>query len=280
MKKVLFILCYLVFVLVVSSCNSNDNISSITSCFFVDAGVDNSSTFAFSKNQNGIKELIDDAKNYEYHKSEGSSGIIIDDSSNAATFAAYTAVVSINKFDIYVLIDSIPNDVKSVKADVDNDIVINGIKCKSGESYDLEVIGTKLYFVLSVELSKNTVIKVSSITDEENNSYTMCNSVIGHKRANEIEIISTVDYITFDETYNTFTISDIENVEFKSISYNNQTYLEKEEKYSFDDCYSYNIKYVYKIKNVEIKCDRVYEKTNNCIYHIGSGSSTVLYESY
>ena len=278
MKKLLFILCSLVFVLIVSSCNSNDNISCITSCFFVDAGVDNSSTFAFAKNQNGIKELIDDAKNYEYHESEGSSGIIIDDSSNVAAFAAYTAVVSINKFDIYVLIDSIPNDVKSVKADVDNDIVINGIKCKSGESYDLEVIGTKLYFVLSVESSKNTVIKVSSITDEENNSYTMCNSVIGHKRANEIEIISTVDFVKFDDSFNTFTVNETDNIKFKSIFFGGQSYTELDSIYSFNDYNFYEIRYVYKIKDTEINCDKIYEKRNGSLYHIGSGSETMIYD--
>ena len=278
MKKLLFILCSLVFVLIVSSCNSNDNISFITSCFFVDAGVDNSSTFAFAKNQNGIKELIDDAKNYEYHESEGSSGIVIDDSSNVATFAAYTAVVSINKFDIYVLIDSIPNDVKSVKADVDNDIVINGIKCKSGESYDLEVIGTKLYFVLSVELSKNTVIKVSSITDEENNSYTMCNSVIGHKRANEIEIISTVDFVKFDDSFNTFTVNETDNIKFKSIFFGGQSYTELDSIYSFNDYNFYEIRYVYKIEDTEINCDKIYEKRNGSLYHIGSGSETMIYD--
>ena len=85
------------------------------------------------------------------------------------------------------MIDSVPNDVEKVKLEVDNDIKINNVDCKSGNIYDIDVTGTKIYFILSLEIKENTIIKIKSISDKDN-EYILSNSVNGKKRANEIEV--------------------------------------------------------------------------------------------
>ena len=277
MKKILIIICSILILIVFLVSCGNSNFSSIQSCIFYEAGVDDCSTLVSSKNKYGIKEIVEDAKKYEYPDSKENSGLILDDSDNVSTFVLFYAVVSLNKFDIYVMIDSIPNDVEKVKLEVDNDIKINNIDCKSGNIYDIDVTGTKIYFILSLEIKENTIIKIKSISDKDN-EYILSNSVNGKKRANEIEVISAIDFVKFDDSFNTFTINETDNIKFKSIFFGGQSYTELDSIYSFNDYNFYEIRYVYKIKDTEINCDKIYEKRNGSLYHIGSSSETMIYD--
>ena len=111
MKKILIIICSILILIVFLVSCGNSNFSSIQSCIFYEAGVDDCSTLVSSNNKYGIKEIVEDAKKYEYPDSKENSGLVLDDSDNVSTFVLFYAVVSLNKFDIYVMIDSIPNDV-------------------------------------------------------------------------------------------------------------------------------------------------------------------------
>ncbi len=276
MKKILISILFMCSLFIISSCSGNNLETSIVACKFVDALIDDRSTLVMAENKDSIQTLIDESKKYEYPESKEQKGIMVDDDSNESELAGFYAVVSNKKFDIYVCIDSIPNDVKSIELEVGNDININGVNCNKGDSYNIEVEGTKLYFVLSVEFSKNTTIKLISLRDLDGNKYVIDNCIYSIKRANEIEFIGVFDLVTFDDSFNTFRINDCSSIEFTSIKYNQQLYQEINNDYSFDVSTSYTIKYKYNANGVILNCDRTYEKRANGIYYIGQNSGMFI----
>ena len=86
MKKILIIICSILILIVFLVSCGNSNFSSIQSCIFYDAGVDDCSTLVSSKNKYGIKEIVEDAKKYEYPDSKENTGLVLDDSDNISAF--------------------------------------------------------------------------------------------------------------------------------------------------------------------------------------------------
>ncbi len=267
-KLVLIITSIFILVLSLSSC-SNDLITILSGCYFYNAGLDNSSTYVFDMDKKEINELIDYAKNYNYSEEDSDYSTFFTED-NDKKIAGLNAVVGINKFDIYVLINPIPNNVSSIKIEVDNDIKINDNELNANKEYDINVEGTKVYFVLSIDIKENTTIKILSLTDDNGKVYKIGNTAFGITRFNEIELLTSFDLITMADDFNSFKINASSNCEITNIRYRGEDHKEIDNNYQLLDNDGYYIKYIYKIKNVEFKCEKMYIKNNGSLFYNGS----------
>lgn len=277
MKKIYYFLFIIFASFILLSCNNKNVERSLLNCRFVNAGLDDFDSVVFAESEDSIKTYLKGMEEYEEYN-EISDGYIVDESQNVANFACFTGVISNNSFDIYVITECLKTNVKEVELEVNNDVIINDIECKKGELYKIDVTGKKNYFILSLNVSNDVTIKILSLKDNEDNLYDVTNVVNGRKRTNEIEIISLIDMVTFDESYSSFRINDNPNIKITSIQYNENRNIELKDNYVFNIGDIYYIDYTFTIKGVDIKCHRAYTKSENEVYHSGCCSYTIIHK--